>query len=308
MTTDQTTPAPSDPVRTTPVPAPDAPTGTWADHAAIAIGLPTERSVIDRTTGRPATIYTPPEDCVPAPDAAPARVRRYRAALAAARMRGEASGDRTEVARAAIELADAEIADAVVAADVPSRTEAELPDECPTCGCPTRCSDAWCDTEKGMLRAEVERLKALLDSEPEPFSAVTARLAAVEALADEWERTTTRARPAFLVAADELRAALATLSVPGTPPSVDSGGVSGVAGPSGGSGAAEGAEQAGWAYVVPDSPKMLRETLCAAQAQVRNLVHSDRIGRLIAECDRHRPLGSDGKHGDLHTATCGCDR
>ncbi len=60
-----------------------------------------------------------------------------------------------------------------------------------------------------------------------------------------------------------------------------------------------------------DSLKMLRETLCAVQtgaAGNRRQEHSERIGRLIAEIDRQRPLGPDGKHGDLHTPTCGCER
>lgn len=68
-------------------------------------------------------------------------------------------------------------------------------------------------------------------------------------------------------------------------------------------------------YNIPDGPKMLRETLCVAQGRIgnspldegRKKEHIDRLSRLIAECDRHRPLGSDGKHGSLHTATCGCD-
>lgn len=61
------------------------------------------------------------------------------------------------------------------------------------------------------------------------------------------------------------------------------------------------------------SVKMLRETLCAAQATVarsasdRAQEHSARIGEFIAQLDTHRPLGADGKHGDLHTLTCGCD-
>jgi hypothetical protein len=42
-----------------------------------------------------------------------ARVRKYRAALAAARMRGAVAGDRAEVARTAIALADAEHAELV---------------------------------------------------------------------------------------------------------------------------------------------------------------------------------------------------
>lgn len=70
-------------------------------------------------------------------------------------------------------------------------------------------------------------------------------------------------------------------------------------------------------YEIPDGPKMLRETLCVAQARIGNSPdmfdpgrmreHIDRLQRLIDECDRHRPLGPDGKHGDRHTATCGCE-
>lgn len=68
-------------------------------------------------------------------------------------------------------------------------------------------------------------------------------------------------------------------------------------------------------YTVPDDPKMLRETLCVAQGVVsrhvsnvdRRAEHVARLGRLIAECDRHRPVGVDGKHGTRHTPTCGCD-
>lgn len=64
-----------------------------------------------------------------------------------------------------------------------------------------------------------------------------------------------------------------------------------------------------------DTIKMLRETLCVAQACVnrspydagRRREHADRLQRLIDDCDRQRPLGSDGKHGDRHTPTCGCD-
>lgn len=67
------------------------------------------------------------------------------------------------------------------------------------------------------------------------------------------------------------------------------------------------------AYVVPDGPKELRETLCVAQTYIglsddsRKREHSDRLQRLIDECDRHRPVGPDGKHGDKHTPTCGCE-
>jgi hypothetical protein len=55
---------------------------------------------------------------------------------------------------------------------------------------------------------------------------------------------------------------------------------------------------------------MLREHLCADQARwgdewpqsVNELVQV-----LIDKIDWHRPLGSNGRHGGLHTATCGCE-
>lgn len=64
-----------------------------------------------------------------------------------------------------------------------------------------------------------------------------------------------------------------------------------------------------------DSLKMLRETLCVAQSALhhtiiaaqRELEHCDRLQRLIDDIDRQRPLGPDGKHGNRHTKTCGCD-
>lgn len=66
---------------------------------------------------------------------------------------------------------------------------------------------------------------------------------------------------------------------------------------------------------VRDSPKLTREALCSAQAYLSAYGHNDpilrrnvlRLQALIEECDRHRPLGRDGKHGDLHTETCGCE-
>jgi hypothetical protein len=68
-------------------------------------------------------------------------------------------------------------------------------------------------------------------------------------------------------------------------------------------------------YQVADDPKMLRETLCVAQSLIgnsnlnpgRRTEHVNRLQRLISACDDHRPIGPDGKHGDRHTATCGCD-
>lgn len=68
-------------------------------------------------------------------------------------------------------------------------------------------------------------------------------------------------------------------------------------------------------YEISDAPKMLRETLCVAQTLIgnsntnadRRMEHINRLQRLILACDEHRPLGQDGKHGDRHTSTCGCD-
>jgi hypothetical protein len=62
-----------------------------------------------------------------------------------------------------------------------------------------------------------------------------------------------------------------------------------------------------------DSLKMLRETLCVAQTRIGNSTelrageHLGRLGRLLDDIDRQRPLGADGKHGNLHTRTCGCE-
>ncbi len=62
-----------------------------------------------------------------------------------------------------------------------------------------------------------------------------------------------------------------------------------------------------------DNIKMAREALCLAQMALHesdaNIANSvpRRIGMLIKELDKHRPLGPDGKHGDLHTPTCGCE-
>lgn len=63
--------------------------------------------------------------------------------------------------------------------------------------------------------------------------------------------------------------------------------------------------------------KSMREALCAAASALGNhpgLAESslrdgfiDDIGELIRDIDRQRPIGPDGKHGDRHTATCGCE-
>jgi hypothetical protein len=58
------------------------------------------------------------------------------------------------------------------------------------------------------------------------------------------------------------------------------------------------------------SIKMLREDLCRRQVQQSDQWPSaiaSAVDVLINMIDKHRPLGDDGKHGDLHTPTCGCD-
>jgi hypothetical protein len=58
--------------------------------------------------------------------------------------------------------------------------------------------------------------------------------------------------------------------------------------------------------------KMMRETLCVAQSEIGHSPvhwsrsHINRLQNLIDQLDQHRPLGSDGKHGDRHTETCCC--
>ena len=74
------------------------------------------------------------------------------------------------------------------------------------------------------------------------------------------------------------------------------------------------------AYVVPVSPKMLLETLNVASHALNELEkarpgynaggtveqHLERLRHLSDECQRMRPVGPDGKHGDRHTPSCGC--
>jgi hypothetical protein len=63
---------------------------------------------------------------------------------------------------------------------------------------------------------------------------------------------------------------------------------------------------------VIDNIKGLREILCLAQyvgdqtPGINHSLYSRRIQDIINELDKHRPLGPDGKHGTLHTPTCGC--
>lgn len=55
-------------------------------------------------------------------------------------------------------------------------------------------------------------------------------------------------------------------------------------------------------------PKNLRERLCVQQHYAPDDHTRNEIGRLIALLDVHRPLGSNGKHGERrHTPTCGCE-
>lgn len=55
-----------------------------------------------------------------------------------------------------------------------------------------------------------------------------------------------------------------------------------------------------------DTPEAIIETLAGAQLYTPGEEHVDRLGRLIDAYQQLRPVGSDGKHGDLHTEHCGC--
>lgn len=70
--------------------------------------------------------------------------------------------------------------------------------------------------------------------------------------------------------------------------------------------------------IAPGDLKMTREALCAAQSalieRARAGVDADRVPHwverlqaIVGAIDVERPLGPDGKHGDLHTSGCGCD-
>ena len=60
---------------------------------------------------------------------------------------------------------------------------------------------------------------------------------------------------------------------------------------------------------------MKREALSYAECALLNFYpagsqrdsYAKIIAEMIQECDQKRPLGTDGKHGDLHTLECGCN-
>lgn len=68
--------------------------------------------------------------------------------------------------------------------------------------------------------------------------------------------------------------------------------------------------------ILEDELKSLHETLCYAQTAIGSnqrlsedltaSSHIARLQRMLNEIERQRPLGPNGKHGDLHTDTCGC--
>jgi hypothetical protein len=55
------------------------------------------------------------------------------------------------------------------------------------------------------------------------------------------------------------------------------------------------------------APKGMREHLCHQQTFAPDAVTRAAFDDLIAVLDGHRPIGADGKHGEMHTDTCGCD-
>jgi hypothetical protein len=54
-------------------------------------------------------------------------------------------------------------------------------------------------------------------------------------------------------------------------------------------------------------PKGLCEYLCNQQTFAPDDRTREAMQDLINLLNEHRPVGSNGKHGDLHTATCGCE-
>jgi hypothetical protein len=54
-------------------------------------------------------------------------------------------------------------------------------------------------------------------------------------------------------------------------------------------------------------PKGLRENLCQQQTFAPDNFTRNEIERLIEILDLHRPVDNAGKHGMLHTPTCGCE-
>ena len=71
-------------------------------------------------------------------------------------------------------------------------------------------------------------------------------------------------------------------------------------------------------YTLAMSPKTVHEQACVLQralAEYRTYhkligptydVADEFLQLLLDECNRKRPTGSDGKHGNLHTDECGC--
>ena len=64
----------------------------------------------------------------------------------------------------------------------------------------------------------------------------------------------------------------------------------------------------------PASIKSVGEALKYAEAALLNFYHdngqrsmyAEILRELLADIERQRPTGPDGKHGDRHTPTCGC--
>lgn len=54
-------------------------------------------------------------------------------------------------------------------------------------------------------------------------------------------------------------------------------------------------------------PKGLIEHLCNQQAHAPDNRTRRAVQHLIDVLHEHRPVGSNGKHGSLHTPTCGCE-
>lgn len=64
-------------------------------------------------------------------------------------------------------------------------------------------------------------------------------------------------------------------------------------------------------YKIDYTPKALHEAFCYAQTYLptteQGMYYRCVLQELIDLMEQHRPLGPNGKHGNLHTESCGCE-
>lgn len=55
-------------------------------------------------------------------------------------------------------------------------------------------------------------------------------------------------------------------------------------------------------------PKSLLELINSQSVYAPDQSTRNKMSELVRILNVHRPVASNGKHGDLHTPTCGCER